>query len=284
MRILGVHGVGNHYAGATSAEARAKLAATWTKNLARGPFGASVRECDLAVAYYADLLREPGGQSIDEVTLEELGPEAEALMRLWLDEQGLPEEVPQGWATWPLRQALAWVAARDGLAPSMVEAFVARFFAEVATYLGEPDGRPRADAGSAVALALTEHTPRVVIAHSLGSVVAYEALWAHRGAPVDLLVTLGSPLALPHAVFPRLLPAPVQELGSRPPSVRRWVNISDVGDLVAIPKGGVARAFTGVSADHHDSIHAFDFHLAANYLRCDPLARILREELARPVT
>ncbi|MFI6288652.1 serine peptidase [Streptomyces sp. NPDC051018] len=282
MRVLGVHGVGNHYAGATSAEARAKLAATWARNLARGPFAAWVPQCDLTVAYYADLLREPGGQSVDEVTLDQLDPETEALVRLWLDEQGLPEEVPQGWATWPLRQALGWVAARDRLAPSMVEAFVARFFSEVATYLGEPDGRPRVAARAAVALALTEHTPRVVIAHSLGSVVAYEALWEHQGAPVDLLITLGSPLALPHAVFPRLLPAPVGHSGSRPPSVRRWVNIADVGDLVAIPKGGVARAFTGVSADHHDPIHAFDFHLAANYLRCDPLARILREEMARP--
>ncbi|GLZ38743.1 hypothetical protein Acsp05_23670 [Actinokineospora sp. NBRC 105648] len=41
------------------------------------------------------------------------------------------------------------------------------------------------------------HQPDVVIAHSLGSVVAYEALW-NSGATVDLLITLGSPLALPN--------------------------------------------------------------------------------------
>ena len=35
------------------------------------------------------------------------------------------------------------------------------------------------------------------MAHSLGTVVAYEALHAHPGLHVYLLVTLGSPLALP---------------------------------------------------------------------------------------
>ncbi|MEU6072803.1 hypothetical protein [Micromonospora sp. NPDC047074] len=63
---------------------------------------------------------------------------------------------------------------------------------------------------------------------------------------------LGSPLAMPHAVFPRLDPAPVAGLGSRLPNVKRWVNIADVGDLVAI--------------------HAFDFHMVANYFACPPLA------------
>ncbi|MGW6457817.1 hypothetical protein ACWF94_18215, partial [Streptomyces sp. NPDC055078] len=86
---------------------------------------------------------------------------------------------------------------------------------------------------------------------------------------------------LPHAVFPRLDPSPLDGRGARPPSVRRWVNVSDPGDLVAIPAGGIARGFRGVSADHRGSIHAFDFHLAANYLASAPLAEALRDELSR---
>ena len=39
--------------------------------------------------------------------------------------------------------------------------------------------------------------PTRVMAHSLGTVMAYEALHAHPGLHVYLLVTLGSPLALP---------------------------------------------------------------------------------------
>ena len=111
----------------------------------------------------------------------------------------------------------------------------------------------------------------MVLAHSLGSVVTYETLWHNDDLEVDLLVTLGSPLALPHAVFPRLDPAPSDGVGCRPPNVKRWVNIADVGDLVAIPAGGVPRRFTGVAADHASVIHAFDFHLVANYLGCAPL-------------
>ncbi len=52
--------------------------------------------------------------------------------------------------------------------------------------------------------------------------------------PADLLVTLGSPLALPGAVFGRLQPRPALAVGLRPANVRRWVNISDNGDPIAI--------------------------------------------------
>ena len=46
---------------------------------------------------------------------------------------------------------------------------------------------------------------RVVVAHSLGSVVAYETLCAHPEFPVRTLITLGSPLGTP-ALLPRLVP------------------------------------------------------------------------------
>ena len=111
-----------------------------------------------------------------------------------------------------------------------------------------------------------------MLAHSLGSVVAYEALRHNPDLELDHLITLGSPLALPHAVFPRLVPTPIDGLGSCPPNVRRWVNIADTGDLIAIPPGGVPLRFTGVAADHTSTIHPFDFHRAANYLTCAPLA------------
>ncbi|MFE7400000.1 alpha/beta hydrolase [Streptomyces sp. NPDC057557] len=45
----------------------------------------------------------------------------------------------------------------------------------------------------------------VLIGHSLGSVIAYEALCAMPGHPVKALVTLGSPLGM-RMVFDRLLP------------------------------------------------------------------------------
>jgi len=48
-----------------------------------------------------------------------------------------------------------------------------------------------------------EVTPdtRVIIGHSLGSVVVYEYIARYRPPQVELLVTLGSPLGIPNATF-----------------------------------------------------------------------------------
>lgn len=76
-----------------------------------------------------------------------------------------------------------------------------------------------------------------IVSHSMGTVVAYEALWemTHEdGAPrdVDLFLTLGSPLGMNY-VQKRLLGL---RDGSRryPAGIRRWVNVSAVGDLVSV--------------------------------------------------
>jgi hypothetical protein len=71
--------------------------------------------------------------------------------------------------------------------------FVTVFFPEVARYLAADDAPARAQAREHVAATIADRRARVVIAHSLGTVVAYEALYAHPGLQVDLLVTLGSP-------------------------------------------------------------------------------------------
>ncbi|MEU7524387.1 serine peptidase [Saccharothrix sp. NPDC042600] len=267
--IVGVHGVGNYRPGETPEAASRQLSATWHHNLSMNVPDPS----RLDVAYYADLLRQPGRQGQGD-SLDALSPEAETMLRVWLTSVGVPEAVSQGWGTWPMRQALAWVAERKRVAPRLLELFVSTFFREVSTYLGPADSA-RTAARDRVVNLIRDRKPRTVIAHSLGSVVAYEALWACPDEPVDLLITLGSPLAMPHVVFPRLDPRPADERGARPPGVARWVNLADPGDLIALPPGGLSRRFTGVDTDDHDVVHAFDFHLAANYLRCERLAKEL---------
>lgn len=76
---------------------------------------------------------------------------------------------------------------------------------------------------------------RLVIGHSLGSVVAYEAL--HRAyesghLPIDqtlTLITLGSPLGLQGVVYDRLRPQPPHV----PPAASHWENVAAKDDLVA---------------------------------------------------
>lgn len=72
---------------------------------------------------------------------------------------------------------------------------------------------------------------RVVVAHSLGSIVAYHALAAHPQWTVDL-VTIGSPLGAP-MVLGQLDPPAVDGKGQWPGGVERWTNVAAVGDKAA---------------------------------------------------
>jgi hypothetical protein len=85
---------------------------------------------------------------------------------------------------------------------------------------------------------------QLVIGHSLGSVVAYEALCEHPDWPVRALLTLGSPLGIANLVFDRLQPAPRNGRGRWPGSIEFWANICDRHDIVALVKE-LAPLFSG---------------------------------------
>lgn len=80
----------------------------------------------------------------------------------------------------------------------------------------------------------------LLMGHSLGSVIAFDVLWelSHRftvPGRVDLFVSVGSPLGLGF-VRERLLGA--RESGRRryPTNIRRWTNLSAVGELTALDR------------------------------------------------
>jgi len=84
------------------------------------------------------------------------------------------------------------------------------------------------------------HRPVLLIAHSMGSVIAYDSLWelSHDGrdhAQVDLLVTMGSPLG--QRYMQRRLKG-AQEFGYEryPNNIRHWKNLAAVGDLTALDR------------------------------------------------
>ncbi|WP_228004777.1 hypothetical protein [Amycolatopsis sp. YIM 10] len=105
---------------------------------------------------------------------------------------------------------------------------------QVRRYLQEPELRRAVQAR--VRSSITAET-RVVVAHSLGSVVAYEALAALPGHGVRALVTLGSPLGISNLVFERLEPAPRDGRGAWPGADDMvWTNLADRGDVVALEK------------------------------------------------
>lgn len=104
---------------------------------------------------------------------------------------------------------------------------------QVHRYLTDPALRAAARARVRAQLGPDTH---VVVAHSLGTVVAYEALCA-QPHNVRALVTLGSPLEIPNLIFDRLEPAPRSGLGTWPGGDDLvWTNVADRGDVVALEK------------------------------------------------
>ncbi|MGW7386664.1 hypothetical protein [Streptomyces sp. NPDC054794] len=267
MKIVGIHGIGNHRPGETAESARRKLSTIWARSLGADPSA-------VEVVYYADLLRAPGRQSDDDGLDGLTDAEAELLSQVLASMPIGAGAVPQGRLTSLHRSYLADLAASWACSERVMEWFIVRFVKEVAAYQAMTAAREAVQAR--LRTTLERVRPDVLIAHSLGSVVAYETLHLLPATvPVPLWVTLGSPLALPKAVFDRLTPAPSGGRGARPAAVQRWANLADRGDLVAIPPKGISRRFSQVESDNDCSIHAFDFHLAANYLKTSELAALL---------
>ena len=126
-----------------------------------------------------------------------------------------------------LRPAMNGLARLRSFAPfgaGLAGKFVDRALSQVARYL--TDDTIRSDVQDRV-LSLIDESTRLVIGHSLGSVVAYEAL--HRTHHPVALLTLGSPLGLRTIVYDRLHPQPPHV----PTAVTRWDNLVDRDDLVA---------------------------------------------------
>ncbi|MFE0256919.1 alpha/beta fold hydrolase [Streptomyces sp. NPDC059010] len=104
--------------------------------------------------------------------------------------------------------------------------------AQVGQYLdrrahGRRDGNLDALIRQRVLDSVDPERPLVVVAHSLGSVVAYEALH-HLAQPTRLFITLGAPLATAAVVLNRVIPRPART----PHSVERWLNFWDRDDIV----------------------------------------------------
>lgn len=256
LRVVGVHGIFNRDADRTPREAAAQLSAAWARALAR-----SVPEVplDVRVAYYADCVAVETPQG---ATAEHLPPSGQRALADWALAMGAPREVAEGLATVPVRQIVSWICRRYGLGYEAVDRFVGRFLREVPAYF---DGPGREPAQERLASLLAEHRPQVLVAHSLGSVVAFETLCRRPELSVDLFLTLGSPLGLADVVFHKIEPPAVR----RPPTVSRWANVADMGDFVAVPPR-LGDLFD-VDKHHQVNLGLFEFHRAARYLAAPPV-------------
>jgi hypothetical protein len=80
----------------------------------------------------------------------------------------------------------------------------------------------------------------MLIGHSLGSVIAYDVLWElsrrqSSDVRVDHFMTLGSPLGLKF-VKRRMLNTRHRETNQYPANIRKWSNLSAVGEMTALDR------------------------------------------------
>jgi hypothetical protein len=242
--IVGVHGINQQLKGS------AVLHTEWWPPLQDGitAAGRKVGNASLACAFYGGLFRAADAQrsggaepayrpaNVDDDFEKDL-------LDLWWQEAAVaePERVVNPQAdvrgTPGLVQAGLRALSRSKFFAGMAERALIGSLKQVRRYMSEPDIRIAAQ--ETVDAVVTEDT-RVLVAHSLGTVVAYEALHRHaadeKWANVRTLVTLGSPLGIRNLIFDRLSPAPVKGQGQWPALLERWVNISDDGDVVALLK------------------------------------------------
>ncbi|GAA3208398.1 hypothetical protein GCM10020256_04840 [Streptomyces thermocoprophilus] len=239
------------------------------------------------MAYYAHQLADdyrPQRQSAGRDRLEDLSAAQTAEAWEWLRLAGVEPVEAQAALLAPVRWGIGRLVARraHGAAPGVRDRLAELLSRLVVATLQDTDAytsRParRRAVRETVAEAVRGSGARVLVAHSLGTVVAYETLHAYPDLELDLLLTLGSPLGLP-ALMRKLEPEPVDGRGARPPGVRRWVNIADVGDLVAVPP----RLGDAFPVDVHETtdIGLFDPHTLGGYLSSGLTASALAPYLA----
>ncbi len=224
--IVGVHGAFHELWGPH------QIAGRWIPAIRDGLAlaGADIEPDRIAVSFYGDLFRPDPTTPLDDADLREVARRT-----------GLLDAATQ-------------LVGTDGLA-ALVDHIgreqVRRTIAQLGRYFDDPALR---DAVRARVLASIGPDTRVVVAHSLGTIVAYEVLAALPGPARLDLVTIGSPLGHHAVVGVDLLPPLHDGAGRWPACVRRWTNITAVHDPVADGRP-LAAVFEGVVEARVDNGH-----------------------------
>ncbi len=252
MKVVGIHGIAHTHL--TAPEIEAEWLPSLQGGLEEAGFPRMAKE-DLMIAAYGVLFRPAGTRAgtLPKLTADDVKEEwEESLLFEWWQEAAKLSEQNRSQHD-PLGEDLT-IQSPDfkgrGRTPMLVQRALkqlakSRFFnklggeravlfalKQVREYLHNPD--MKREIQERVAQKVTEDT-RIIIGHSLGSIVAYECLCAHPEWNVHTLVTLGSPLGVSPLIFESLTPKPQAEMGVYP-HVQQWFNIADRGDIVALEK------------------------------------------------
>lgn len=247
-QLVFVHGRSQQ--GKEAGALKAEWIASFKEGLARNGLQLPLAESDIRFPYYGDTLDEmvKGRSAADAVDVIVRGTESDEaeqrFMREVLAEVRKKERitdrkldavldrevVERGPLNWEWLQGV--LRAVDRYVPFGSGSAVALATNDVYHYLTNTAIRNEIDSG--VASAIRGDRETVVVAHSLGTVVAYNAL-RQRGADahwqVPLFVTLGSPLGV--KVIRDKVTA-LKQPRQCPPCARTWFNAMDERDVVAL--------------------------------------------------
>ena len=198
--VVMVHGAGNALWGPSSIKAK------WYPALADGLawHGVALPEDDVSVAFYGDLFRADPERGYE--------PPLDLAKTL----SGVADLIKGADPHVDL----------DEMVKVLAEQHLDRLLAQVGAYFAD-EGIHRA-AQRRIEEVVGPDT-RVLVAHSLGTIVAYETLCRHPEWPVTHFVTLGSPLG-GDIVLEFLAPAPEGGRGRFPGGLRSWTNVRNADD------------------------------------------------------
>jgi pimeloyl-ACP methyl ester carboxylesterase len=243
-RVVAVHGILNQYG------SRRGMHSLWVPSLIGGVESATqcrdiLADEDVECAFYGDVFR-PSGRRLSVTspvyTADDIDhPYERELLQTWWEAAAVADPGVVGPAERTLSarrqvQRALLALARSRLLSGLAESSLIFLLKQVRVYFTDVGVRSRIH--ERFAAAVMDDT-RVVVAHSLGSVVAYEGIHAHPEWSIRGLVTLGSPLGVPNLVFDRLCPKPEPgppKIGLRLPAIQRWTNVADSSDFVALRK------------------------------------------------
>ncbi|MCQ9178641.1 hypothetical protein KMT30_06275 [Streptomyces sp. IBSBF 2953] len=279
VHIVGIHGI---WQGNTNAR---KLSADWASALTKGlraHHGPACPVPPLNVAYYGNLFRTPSqrlGAEDSSPLVDDAEPftdDEEAFvvetLALYtppgLDPEQLETEtlglgIP--YTPRPIAQALA---AADRKIGRDMGRLLLRFIRQVYRYLHHDIGERIRDE---VRTELHRPEPRLVIAHSLGSIIAFDMLTRADVGPgpdgLTTLVTCGSPLA-----WPTVRHSLGQNGSLHLPEGIDWMNLHAAGDIVA--QSGLSAVAPGIR-DELVRNGIGEPHAASRYLAQQPLADLI---------
>lgn len=241
-KIVCIHGVAQQLKGPET------LAAEWIGHLRDGMRAAGAERAelpsneDISVAFFGDLFR--GQTKGDPYAPYELADIEEGFETQFLsglareadaEQAGNGTDSPDQKAGWMPRtvQDVAVSLMRVKFFSQLADRALVGALKQARWYLTDP--LIRAEARRRFAEELSGET-RLVIGHSLGSIVAYEVLCRAEPPLSPAFITLGSPIGWPNIIFDRLDPKPENGRGCWPAATTSWTNISDAHDIVAAVK------------------------------------------------